>query len=208
MAYYVGDIPSEDIVIDPARGDEPIDLTPFIAGSTEVVLRDFEGTIITPAEFVPSFVGDQVVLEWPTDVSVFDQPGLYLLSVTLVGTGVREQLRPVYLVAQDPESGWHTLDSAREEWDGAPPSDYRLFQILELARQQVIAYAPALEADDPIPTNYREGQLMQARNLLNAGLVDPASGGVGSEDFVLRPFPLDWMVKQVLRPHSGVPRIG
>lgn len=204
MAYYVGDIPSEDIVIDPARGGDPIDLTPFTAGTTETVLRDFEGVEVL-ADFDVTFEGDSVVLAWP-ETTVFDEPGLYNLTVTLVGATARETLPPIYFVAQE-HDGWHTLDSAREEWDGAPPSDYRLFQILELARQQVIAFAPSLESDAPIPANYREGQLMQARNLLNACLVDP-SGTTGGEDFVLRPFPLDWMVQQVLRPKRGLGAIG
>lgn len=205
MAYYVGDIPSEDVVIDPARDGEPLDLTPFVAADTETVLRDFEGEIII-ADFTPTFDQGSVVLEWP-GTSVFDLPGLYSLTVTLVGADARETLPPVYFVAQD-DDGWHTIDSAHAGWDGAPPSDYRLFQVLELAKQQVVAFAPALEDDDPIPANYKDAQLMQARNLLNAGMADPQSGGVGGGDFVLRPFPLDWIVRQTIRPKRGVSAVG
>lgn len=211
MAYYVGDIPAEDLVIEPARGDEPIDLAPFTEADSTVVLRTFEGEIVD-ADFLLTFDPgdaddiDRVIIEWPTDASPFQVPGLHTLTVTLAGAERREQLAPVYLVAQQ-ENGWHTLDSARVEWNDAPVQDVRLFQVLELARQQVTEYAPALVADAAVPFNYRQGQLMQARNLLNAGTVSP-DGGMGAEDFVLRPFPLDWMVKQILRPKRAVPTVG
>jgi hypothetical protein len=211
MAYYVGDIPAEDLVIEPARGDEPIALAPFTEADSTVVLRTFDGEIVD-ADFLLVFdTGDpddidRVILEWPTDESPFRVPGLHTLTVTLAGAERREQLAPVYLVAQA-ENGWHTLDSARAEWNDAPLQDVRLFQVLELARQQVTEYAPALAVDAPIPGNYRQGQLMQARNLLNAGTVSP-DGGIGEGDFVLRPFPLDWMVKQILRPQRAVPTVG
>ena len=58
-----------------------------------------------------------------------------------------------------------------------------------------------------IPTRYALAQLMQAKNMWNAGRVD-ASGGIGDGgDFVIRPVPLDWHVKQLLRPKRGAPRV-
>jgi len=203
MAYYVGDIPSEDMVIEPARNGEAIDLAPFVAGDSTTVLRGFDGTEI-PAEFLVTFEEETVILEWP-DTSVLADAGLYTLSVILEGPTARERLSPIYIVAQD-DNGWHTVDSARETWSGAPNNEYRLYQLLELSRQQVEAYAPSLLIGAPVPASYREGQIMQARNLLNAGLVDP-SGGIGEDDFVLRPYPLDWMVKQVLRPKRAIPAV-
>lgn len=213
MAYYVGDIPAEDLVIEPARGGETVDLAPFTEADTEVVLRTFEGDPVE-ADFLVTFdtgEEDLVILEWPA-TTVFETPGLYTLTIALVndtpGAEAREQLAPVYLVVQE-EDGWHTLDSARVEWaDAEGLSDISLFRLLELARQQIIAYAPALADGVAVPSNYKRGQLMQARNLLNAIRVDPASGGVGEDTFVLRPFPLDWTVKQVVRPERAVPRIG
>lgn len=203
MAYYVGDIPAEDIVIEPARDDDPISLEPFTEGDTETVWRDFDGEPVA-ADFLVSFEEDQLVVEWPTAESPFAEAGLYSLAITLVGDDARERLAPVYFVAQA-EDGWHTIDSAREEWHtGAPTLDRRLFQLLEQAKEQVIEFAPAIAAVAPIPARYREGQMMQARNLWNAGRVDPQSGGTGDEEFVIRPFPLDWMVMQVLRPKKAI----
>lgn len=107
---------------------------------------------------------------------------------------------------------WHDLESAREEWEDAPLSDGVLQALLDISEQQVIAYAPALpvptdpEAPAEIPANYRYYQLMQATNIWNAGRVD-ASGGVGEGEFVARPHPLDWQIKQGLRPRRAVPRV-
>lgn len=211
MTYWTGDIPAEDLVLEPARRGEPIDLAPFDPLETTVELRTFNGDLV-PADFLVSFETgdvddiDRVVLEWPAE-SVFSESGLHTLSVTLQATGgsPRERLAPVYLVVQA-DDGWHTLDSARIEWaDAEALTDIQLFQVLELGRQQVVEYAPNLPEDAVVPLNYRHAQLMQARNLLNAGR---AEGGEQGEDFVLRPFPLDWMVKQVLRPKRGVPVVG
>ncbi len=109
-------------------------------------------------------------------------------------------------------ASWHDVESARNQWVDAPLDDVALEQLLEVAKGQVIAFAPALPepaegAEQTVPEHYRMGQLMQARNLWNAGKVDTASGGMGDDTFIVRPRPLDWTVKQVLRPRKGVPRV-
>lgn len=216
MAYYVGDIPAEDLVIEPARNDQPIELDPFVEGDTEVTLRTFEGEVVE-ADFLVTFDSsdpddvDRLILEWPA-TTVFETPGLYTLTVALVndspGSEARETLSPVYLVAQE-SNGWHTLDSARQEWgDAEALSDLNLFRLLELSRQQITVYGPTLAEGAPVPENYKRAQLMQARNLLNAIRVDPASGNTGEDTFSLTPYPLDWVIKQVVRPLSAVPVVG
>lgn len=105
---------------------------------------------------------------------------------------------------------WHDIESARDEWVDASLNDDTLQELLDISQQQVLAYAPALPITDPpttdIPANYRYYQLMQATNIWNAGRVD-AGGGVGDGEFVIRPHPLDWQIKQGLRPRRGVPRV-
>lgn len=105
---------------------------------------------------------------------------------------------------------WHDITTARDEWVDAPLDDDVLTELLEVSQQQVLAYAPALPVTDPpttdIPVNYRYGQLEQAKNLWNAARVD-ASGGDGDGSFVMRPHPLDWIIKQILRPRRAVPRV-
>lgn len=109
-------------------------------------------------------------------------------------------------------ASWHDVESARDRWVDAPLDDDQLQELLDVAQGQVIAYAPALPEPEEgenldIPAHYRTGQLMQARNIWNAQKVDAASGGMGEDTFVARPHPLDWMVKQVLRPRRGVPHV-
>lgn len=101
---------------------------------------------------------------------------------------------------------WHDEETARDEWVSAPPNDDVLAQLLEVSKQQVIAYAPKLPDPEVVPVNYRYGQLEQAKNLYNAGAVD-SSGGMGEGEFVMRPHPLDWIIKQILRPKRAVPRV-
>ncbi|CAO1650549.1 Head-to-tail adaptor [Salinibacterium sp. NYA9b] len=107
---------------------------------------------------------------------------------------------------------WHDIESVREEWLDAPESDDLLEELVEVAQQSVVAYAPKLvepedeETEQVIPTNYRYAQLQQVKNLWNAGRVD-SSGGVGDDGFVFRPHPLDWVIKQILRPRRAVPRV-
>lgn len=107
---------------------------------------------------------------------------------------------------------WHDIESARDQWIDAPLDDDVLEELLAVAEQQVIAYAPALPepAEDEeldVPVNYRRAQLQQARNLWNASKVDPSGSGIDGDSYVIRPFPLDWMIRQTLRPRRGVPRV-
>lgn len=119
---------------------------------------------------------------------------------------------------------WYTTDTIRADWYGAPASDDVLQQILDASKQQVLAFDhgynwrqnPA-NADvdftgdytaDEVPSNLLMAQRMQAKNLANASQVDPSNGQSGDDSFVLRPFPLDWVVKQVIRPKSPVAAFG
>lgn len=109
---------------------------------------------------------------------------------------------------------WHNLESARANWDDAPYDDDQLTELLEVARTQVVAYAPERKADpivqpdsEAVPVTYRLAQLRQAQNIWTAGTVssDGTTGDGG--DFVLRPHPLDWHVKQIIRPKGARPRV-
>lgn len=203
MAYYVGDTPAEDLVVEPARNGEPIDLTPF--DSVEAVLIDPDGATVPSSGFLATIDDDNmIVVEWPTE-TVLEQPGMYMLRLTLESADHREQLAPIALVAQT-DDGWHTLDSARQLWADGPDGDRQMFELLDIAKRAVIAYAPALPDGTRPPTSYARGQLMQARNVWNAGDVS-ATGETGMESFALTPHPLDWTIKQLLRPQRGIPAV-
>ena len=91
-------------------------------------------------------------------------------------------------------------------WPGAPDEDLLPFP-LYVARLQCEAFAPALEADAQVPENYVAAQIMQARALVRAGIVGSGDqiGGYGDTVTV---FPMDWQVKNLLRPKRGVPYFG
>lgn len=111
---------------------------------------------------------------------------------------------------------WHTAESLRTPEDSDQPAiwqtaddipDSLLDDLLHVARDSVLAFAPALPEDYPLgkcPPAYRLAHMMQTRNLWNAVEVD-SDGGFGEGDFTIRPVPLDWIIKQVLRPKTAVP---
>ena len=105
---------------------------------------------------------------------------------------------------------WHTTDSARYEWADAPSDDGELDNLLDVAKSAVVAYAPALVVTEPptddVPTSYRVAQLMQARNVWNSSNASTSGQNDGSE-YGLASFPLDWQIRQILRPKRGVPVI-
>lgn len=110
---------------------------------------------------------------------------------------------------------WHDIDTVLEEdehgrllWPDAESINEDLLQsLLEVAKVQVTAYAPKIADPANIPTHVQLAQLRQAQNLYNAGRVD-ASGGIGDgSDFIMRPHPLDWHIKAMLRPRRGVPSV-
>jgi hypothetical protein len=107
---------------------------------------------------------------------------------------------------------WHDVASARDEWVDAPvdedDGDDILTGLLASAKAAVIAYAPAVEEPlTDIPEGYRQAQLMQARNIWNSGKASP-SGDFDGGQYGLSTFPLDWMIRQLIRPKTGKPWIG
>jgi hypothetical protein len=197
MAYYIGDVPSEDIVIEPAR-----ELAAFDEATATLYAPDGEAVL---AEFFATIEDDTVIVEWP-DSSPFTVDGQHVLLVTLSHSteAVRERLAPLRLVVQG-DDGWQTVDSARDGWDDAPEDDAALDDLLNLAKDAVLEYAPSIASDARPPHNYRAAQRMQAENLWNANRVNSTTGGDGDGSFILRPFPLDWQVKQMLRPKRALP---
>jgi len=201
MGFYLDDLPAEPFVIEPP---ESLDLTLFDDADAVLVAPDG-----TTTDLVATVDPDDGVVEVAQPaVTAFTLEGIHRLRLTLTGTTARQRIPEVRMVVQDPDSEWLTLDAVREDWDDAEAiADATLWNLLELAREQVIEFAPTLAEGAAVPLRYREGQRMQARNLATANRVD-TSGGIGEGDFVIRPFPLDWHVKQILRPKRAVPVVG
>jgi hypothetical protein len=67
-----------------------------------------------------------------------------------------------------------------------------------------VAYAPVLSG--PVPANYRQAQLLQARDLWNSVKSDP-DGSIGADGFGIPVYSMSRVVKGLLRPKRGVPNV-
>lgn len=139
---------------------------------------------------------------------------------------------------------WFTFDPDDEAsvarlidaWPEAPVDRVEVCDmLLEVAREQVIAYAPdpstaeaavaavlerfgmqdklaavlAVLATDPItdpPRRYVYAQLQQSAVLWNAGRTAP-DGTVGDGAFMFTPRPLDKTIRSIIRPADGKPHV-
>jgi len=107
-------------------------------------------------------------------------------------------------------------ESARRErvlgaWAEAPFENLEvLSMLLEVAREDVIAYAPAPVApqnwETEPPTRFVLAQLRQTQNLWDAGTVT-GEGNVGEGGFTFTPRPLDKTIKKMIRPVDGKPHV-
>jgi hypothetical protein len=108
-------------------------------------------------------------------------------------------------------AGWMTPDEVRTRWRDAPADDAYLQEVMDVAQAQVLDYGPQVTADliaadaNAVPTNYRLAAFTQTKNIWNAVKSDPSSQGIGDEGFIIRPFPMDWTVKNMVRPLRAKP---
>lgn len=202
-SYYTNDIPSIEIEIIPEHDGEPLPAT-FTYATPDVYAPD--GSKVTVAGFYIKHDDDtdEWLFGWPLEAP-FTMPGIYTVVPTFHGYGnAITQIDPVLVVVQE-HGPWHSLYTARLGWPGAPVDDAELYQLLEIAKGQVLDYAPERfsTALAEIPPAFRRAQLMQARNIWNATKVDE-NNGIGGEGFSLTVFPMDWSVKNLIRPKRGV----
>ena len=193
MHYYEGDTPGAVSVV-PASVQNLTGLSTATAVLTrpDGVQQTLAGT---------KFDGTTIVVTLPT----LDVLGVYVLSIALTGNGRSVSLESARIPVEAPDGGgWYTLDAARREWPGAPEDDARLFDLLASARLQVTEYAPDLDGA-AVPVNYRAAELLQARNIWNASQTDPNGGQMNADGYSVPVYPLDWTVKQMLRPKRAVP---
>lgn len=203
--FWAGDIPATDLVVVPSRGRDDIDLAPY--DDADVHLYDPDGAVVTSSGFLATIDQEQqvVVIEWPTD-SVLTEPGLYTLVVVLLtADGHRDRADSIILAVQA-DDGWHTLESARDQWRDAPDNDAILWTLLESARVQCVEFAPDLGARRP-PANYRQAELMQARAIWQSTQAN-ASEQIGVDGYAVSVYPLDHTIRLLLRPKRAVPVVG
>lgn len=106
-------------------------------------------------------------------------------------------------------TGWITLpvdERLTGLWPGAEDYFSEIYFPLECAKIQCAMFAPPLAEGAPIPDNYIAAQVLQCRALIRAGIVGDADrAGLGETVAV---FPMDWTVKNLLRPRRGKPYFG
>lgn len=110
-----------------------------------------------------------------------------------------------------PEGDETAQERLVDAWPEAPLERLEMCQLLlGVAREQVIAYAPAeRDGDDwtaAPPDRFVLAQIKQAENLWNAGRV-ASDGNVGDGGFVFTPRPLDKTIRQIIRPQDGKPHV-
>ena len=205
MYYYTGDVPTAALIVSPSLNGEP--LTVNAADTAEVLLTAPDGDEITT--LTGTIAEDDVQVTFPA-TTVFTDPGIYTLTILIdYDAGGIQQADPVRLVVDDTTAQWATLALTRDQWvDARTMEDALLYELLELSKVQILEYAPALADGVAVPLQYRLAQIVQAKNVYNSSLVDAGSGDIGNDTFTLRPFPLDWQVKQMLRPRRGTPVVG
>lgn len=73
--------------------------------------------------------------------------------------------------------------------------------VLYCARVQCETFAPKLTEDAKVPENYVAAQVLQTRSLIRAGVAGD-NGGQSEVGDVVTLFPMDWTVKNLLRPQA------
>lgn len=193
MSFFIGDTPILSVIeLDEDTLDDATAATATIHAPGQ-----------TPAVAVATIdEGSETVrVDWPDDYPLTGSGvGRILLRLTYTTGEARTVAVQRFVV--EALDGWYTLWEAREDWAQAPHLDHQAFELLQMAREQCLEYAPLAEGA-AVPGRHRQAQLMQARNIWNSQKVDPATGGIDGESFVITPHPLDWMIKQILRPNRG-----
>jgi hypothetical protein len=197
VAYWRGSTPP-DLVLTLASS---VDLT--TATSVSPTLTDAGGSTVPGLTATLDPVLSEVTVHWPANP--FATAGLYLLQLTLQLPAGVEVVEPLQLVVQSTDDGWLTLEQARQMWPQAPDDDVTLHMLLESAKVSCIAFAPVLAEGAGVPVNYRQAQFQQARSSWLA-MASTTDSQVGGDEFTVTVFPLDWHVKQLLRPR-GIPVI-
>jgi hypothetical protein len=198
-SLWVGDVPQS-----PTRADfidevgNPVQISGF---------DSWEAYMLSPeAEVLGSLSGEDhgnhLEFTWE-ETTLLEIPGIYKIIVTFFDPlGVEVQCEPFQFVVQEID-GWLTLEQTRSQWSDAPLDDVFLRQILDTAKAQCVAYAPALALGAQVPVTYVQAQLLQARAIFQSVIANQQDS-VGVEGFQVRVFPLDFTIRAMLRPKRAI----
>lgn len=109
-------------------------------------------------------------------------------------------------------AAWHTIATARAEWDDAPTDDAILSRLLEASKEAVLSYAPPTDTPEDVPGRYVIAQLRHARNVYRSEYSDRdgLAGLDGPESFALpaRFRDLDASIRELIRPRRALGPVG
>lgn len=94
-----------------------------------------------------------------------------------------------------------------EDYEEIDNTDDNLEFVFLVARYQCQAFAPVLLIGEPIPENWVAAQVLQARALVRSG-VSGSNDTSGTFDQTVTVFPMDWTVKNLIRPKKAKPYFG
>ena len=102
------------------------------------------------------------------------------------------------------ESGWVDPEADLEDWADAPLDEATLARYLTAAHEQCLAFLPHDADEEPIvpdtvPAGFVLAQIMQARALYRA-VLSGSGDAIGPDGLSVTVFPMDWTVKNLLRP--------
>lgn len=102
--------------------------------------------------------------------------------------------------------GWVTTEEVLSWWEDAPLDSDVLIALLQAAYELCATYAPA-DVAQPVPETFRRAQYLQAKAMWESERSN-AGSSIGAEDFAVPVFPMDWHVKNLLRPKRGTFNVG
>lgn len=191
-------------------GETPQAVEFDITDETNSVVELPPGTLVSAELYAPRTVTDPaelgavldleestVTVTWPELVGPFAVGGVYTLRLRLTIEG-----RANYLTAYIPVlafDGWLTPDEARQWWPGAPDDVPLLMMLLHNAREAIEAVALARYLTPAPSPEARNAQLLQARAIYTLGQTSPQEE-VGMESLSVRVYPMDWNIRQLVRP--------
>jgi hypothetical protein len=203
---HVGDIPTSylDIDVFDETGGNALIHSVYDAVTIDLFQPNGEASTAELTGTIQNNHNVHAAFDWET--SPFDGPGIWELRLTFTTTeGTITAAEPLRFVVELID-GWLTIEQTRQRWADAPLDLTYLYSILRSAKIQCVAYAPALALDEPVPTNYLQAQLMQTRAIYTAFIANQNDNIDGQ--FPVRVFPMDWNIKALLRPKTGIPRVG
>jgi hypothetical protein len=100
-----------------------------------------------------------------------------------------------------------TPATASPYWRDMPGNEAEASLYLDTAAEQCLAYAPLTPPEDwdgTIPARYFLAIITQARNIANAGVAPVSGDDFDGSGYGVSTYPLDWAVKQMLRPEQAL----